>query len=246
MENRTIFLPRKAAEKLMEQAARDVKASSGGGTSPAPFISEGDILTTWCSKLACLGLSPKSNRPVSMINTVDVRSRIKNVFDPAAAYVQNLVFPCWVLSSVREIVSKPLGNLALVVRTALESQMTDGQARAIVREQRARAASGSHLMVGTPSSLLMPFSNWSKAKFFDVVDFAPAVVKSPKPVQERLNAAGRPVYHHAAGLTPNPMLRNVLNILGKDPQGNYWINALLPPRAWAKVPGELRSLSSEL
>ena len=244
MHNRTIFLPRKTTELLKQQAARDLAAEAGSSGGAVPFVSEGDILTAWCCKLACLDKAPDSKRPVTVVNTVDVRSRLKSVFDPAAAYVQNLVIPCWVLLTVREIVARPLGSLALLMRAALAAQMTEGQARAILRQQlRTTEETGSPFLVGAPSGLLMPFTNWSKANFFDVVDFAPAVVRSPKAAADRVNAAGRPVYHHAAGLARNDTVRNFFTILGKDPQENYWINAMLNPTAWDRVSEALQQLS---
>jgi len=243
-EQRTIFLPREKAEELQRQATAElaaeavITADSKDAPQPAPppppFISEGDVLTAWCTKLAC-GDQPAS-RPVSIINTFELRSRLRGVFDPAVAYVQNLVIGGWVLLTVGEALGLSLGALALRMRTALAAQTTEAQTRAAVREiVRSNAAGEGGLLAGEPAALLLPFSNWSKAKFFEVVDFGPAVVRAGKSEKEKLNKPGRPVYFHAAGLSPNPMLRNVFNISGKDAMGNYWINATLTTGKWAHV-----------
>ena len=182
------------------------------------------------------------NRYLGVNTTVTVKG-----FDPAsvqqyipagtAAYVQNAFFVLCTIFSVRELQALPIGQIALRIRASLVEQTTEPQVRALVREQKAAIqATGRPVLFAEADSVLMPVSNWSKAKFFEVVDFGPAVVGG--------KGAGKPVFYYAfdSNPKPNPMHRNVLNILGKDAGGNYWINGMLSPVAWALVEKELEKL----
>ncbi|KAK2604675.1 hypothetical protein N8I77_007586 [Diaporthe amygdali] len=245
-ELKVIFLPAKTIAVLRQQAADDLSATnangqgttaSNGTTAPAtPFVSDGDILTAWLTQITFRASGP-SSRPVAFNNVFELRSRLPDVFDPSAAYVSNFARSAQTQLTADEARFLPLGQLALRYRQSLASQTTEGQIRGLIRFTR--ELGNSPVLPIQPTSIMLTCSNWTKAKFFDAVDFSPAVVK-PGPKGDVAPVPGKPVYFHAISTKQDPpMLRNVYNVLGKDCAGNYWVTAKLPPVVWQNIDKEI-------
>jgi len=157
--------------------------------------------------------------------------------------------------------SLPLGKMALRFREDLTRQTTPAQIRAHARLQREALTRTGRPVIFAPhnngngNAVLLPFTNWTKAGFYDVVDFGPAVVAGSTCIvsssgeeankrgggggQEDVNGErfGRPVMFWAFDANPesSPMHRNAFNILGKDPEGNYWMTGILSGAAWERI-----------
>lgn len=245
-EIKVIFLPAKAMAVLKQQAADDLSttnaeaqsttASNGAVASATPFVSDGDILTAWLTQITFRAWGP-SSRPVAFNNVYELRSRLPDIFDPSAAFVGNFVRSVPTQLTAEEARFLPLGQLALRYRQSLASQTTEGQVRGSIRF--ARELGGRHAILIDPSSISLTCSNWSKGKFFDAVDFAPAVVR-PGPKSDVAPIPGKPVYFHAISTKQDPpMMLNVYNVLGRDCGGNYWVTAKLPPVVWQNIDREI-------
>ncbi len=190
-------------------------------------------------------LSPTLSRPMAVLNVFELRSRLKQAFHSSAAYVQNAFFVLSTTFTAQDARAVPLGQLAWRLRSSLIEQTTEPQIQALVREQRESLRKAGRLALFAESnSMLLPFSNWSKAKFFDVVDFSPAVVRAGTGPEERTTSVGKPFFFHScdANPKPNPTYRNVFNVLGKDPQGNYWIIGMLSTATWSKIEEEFKQM----
>lgn len=246
LELKVVFLPAKAIAVLRQQAADDLSrtnsndqgttASNGAAAQATPFVSDGDILTAWLTQVTFRAYGP-SSRPVAFNNVFELRSRLPDVFDPSAAYVGNFARSAQTQLTAEEARFLPLGQLALRYRESLASQITEGQVRGMIRFTRELGK--SPLLPIQSNSIMLTCSNWSKAKFFDAVDFAPAVVK-PGPKSDVAPVPGKPVYFHAMSTKEDPpMLRNIYNVLGKDCAGNYWVTAKLPPAVWQNIDKEI-------
>ena len=83
-------------------------------------------------------------------------------------------------------------------------------------------------------------SSWSIFKFFDCVDFSPAVIAAGPSTAG--NKPGHPTFFNVTGGENSRMARNVLNIIGKDLQGNVWVMMRLLPSCWEKIEAELKKL----
>lgn len=72
--------------------------------------------------------------------------------------------------SVHEAQGLSLGQIALRPRYSTVGQTTEVQAEALVRAQRAsRQKDKRPVVLAKPDSILLPCSNWSKVRFFEVV-----------------------------------------------------------------------------
>jgi hypothetical protein len=148
--------------------------------------------------------------------------------------------PSSVLSSHAAV--GPLGPIALENRRHIMEQSTEPQVLAYLREVQKGAAFGSDpasMLYCDSDALLMPFTNWTWADFFNVADFSHAVVGAGENAGSRSNPPGTIVFHHAQSMRTSPTARNVIVILGKDHAENYWITGTLLPPAWAKIEEEL-------
>ncbi|POS73348.1 BCL5p [Diaporthe helianthi] len=246
-ELRTIFLPAESLAALRREAAGHLSetdanahgatASNGTAVPTRPFISDGDILAAWLTQITCRGSGP-SSRPLAFSNAFELRSRLPDVFNPSAAYVGNFVRSAVTQVTADEARFLPLGQLALRYRQSLRSQATEGQVRGLIRFTRELGS--SPVLPIKASSTLFSCSNWAKARFFDVIDFAPAVVR-PGPKSDIAPVPGRPVYFHCISTKQDPpFLRNVFNVLGEDHAGNYWLTAKLPPAVWENICREMK------
>ncbi|KAG8159129.1 hypothetical protein KVR01_010790 [Diaporthe batatas] len=246
---KTVFLPARAMAILKQQAAdhlaeADVNehgtaVSSRAAIPTTPFVSDSDVLTAWLTQITCRA-SGSSSRPIALGNVFELRSRLPDVFDSSAAYVGNFVCSAPAHLTADEARSLPLGQIALRLRQSLASQVTEGQVRG--RMRFTREAGNSPVLPIKPNSILLSCSNWTKAKFFDAIDFAPAVVK-PGPKSDIAPVPGKPVYFHAISTKQDPpWIRNVFNVLGKDHADNYWITAKLPPVVWENIHKEIAKL----
>ncbi len=116
---------------------------------------------------------------------------------------------------------------------------------AFMRElRRETESSGDPALVvcGESNALLICFTNWTKADFFNVADFGSAVVRGGKTGQIRSNAPGTIVSHHAQSMRQNLAARNVFVVLGKDNSDNYWLTGILPPAAWINIERDLNRM----
>lgn len=142
-----------------------------------------------------------------------------------------------------EVVTGSLGGLALENRRHLIEQATEGQILACLRHLK----SGSHdpsMVCGDSNALLIPWTNWSRAKIFQAADFSAAVVHAGEMSPARINPPGSIVFHHAQSMRPNVATRNVIILLGKDLGENYWMTGVLLPPAWAKIEQEVERLGN--
>ncbi|KAM0276651.1 hypothetical protein ACHAQH_006512 [Verticillium albo-atrum] len=151
--------------------------------------------------------------------------------------MQNTVSGLFTLYSGQDMKNLNLGQRALRMRQALLEQMTPAQCDALFRLGRRHGTP----LFGEGNGCLGVISNWSKARFFDVIDFSPAIVKTGVSGDKRQADPGKIAYHHPNMLKPSPMTRNVLNVLGKDRQGDYWINANFQPEFWDLLEKDIKS-----
>ncbi|KAJ6146816.1 hypothetical protein N7497_008798 [Penicillium chrysogenum] len=222
VETRTIFLPRRVVNELRRQAQDDLAVQDMGEVKP--FISEGDVLTAWAARAVACSLPQP--RPVTVLHALNARFRLSSLVHASGVYVQNMAVAAFTFLSPRS-------------RRALEAQVV-----AFLRELRRGSKAGSDpaLLCGESNAVLIPFTNWTRADFFNVVDFSPAIVRVGETGQSRSNPPGTMVFHHAQSMRQSPTARNVFVVLGKDNNDNYWVTGVLLPSAWAKIEEELNRM----
>lgn len=248
MVTRAIFLPEKSVAALKQTTIASIPSdagSQGNGVTEKPFVSEGDVIAAWAIRNIGLGLGPKCKRTMAVMNVFELRGRLRQAFDSSTAYVQNAFFVLTTIFTVKEAQNLTLGEIALRLRSSTVEQTSEAQVEALVRDQRAAIQKSDRPAVfAKRDSILLPFSNWGKARFFDVVDFSPAIIQTGSRTGSKRNDPGKPVLFLAcdASPKPNPTHRNVINIIGKDPLGNYWITGMLAQAAWKEVEKQFESM----
>ncbi|OCK91466.1 uncharacterized protein K441DRAFT_208219 [Cenococcum geophilum 1.58] len=240
VETRTIFLPKKVVAELQRQAQGDLAAQDDGAEKP--FISEGDVLTAWTLRAVVSSLPQP--RPVAALHALNARFRLSSLVQASGVYIQNMAVAAFTFVSP-EIATGPLGHIALENRRHLMEQSTEPQVLAYLRELRREQKSGSDpasMLYCESNALLMPFTNWTRANFFKTADFSPALVRAGETGQSRSNPPGTMVFHHAQSMRQSPTARNVIVVLGKDHDDNYWLTGTLLPPAWAKIEEDLKRM----
>jgi hypothetical protein len=240
VETRTIFLPKKAVDKLRRQAQGDLATEDGGAENH--FISEGDVLTAWA--LRAVATSLPQPRPIAALHALNARFRLSSLVQASGVYVQNMAVAAFTFVS-SEVATGPLGPIALENRRHLIEQSTEPQVLAYLRELRREQKSVSDpasMLYCESNALLMPFTNWTRADFFKIIDFSPAIVRAGEIGQSRSNPPGTIVFHYAQSMRQSPTVRNVIVVLGKDYDDNYWLTGTLLPPAWAKIEEDLNRI----
>lgn len=232
---------------------------------PKPFLSDGDIILSILSRLTIQQISsPTSARSVVIHNVYGLRAVLApDLLPPDKAYVGNAALGVNAILPASAFFPShaPLSTIASAIRRAIQTQGTREQMEALAR--LTWTAKGAPQVVGTWNSRLLIFSNWTKAKFFEV-DFSGAVIDSggrPKPSEgeeqgtgqeERKDTregrevwkqkVGRPTYLHTWGMVNGVSRRYVFIILGKDAVGNWWVSGVLRKATWEKMKKEFESM----
>lgn len=134
----------------------------------------------------------------------------------------------------------PIGPIALDNRQRLLAQATESQVLAALRELRVLGDTGT-LLFGEPDAVLVPFTDWTKAKLFEKADFSAAVMEEEW-VEGRVTGKGRPWFQHCSSRKATQGTRFMVVILGRDEQGNTWLTLTLPEAAWREIEKSLEGL----
>lgn len=209
-ENRMVCVPGPFVAKPREEALADIASKP----EMCPFLSEGDVLCAWWTRLAISNLSSK--RTVVLNNAYSLRKPLAKDLLPSntGPYVSNAIGFLNVLLPGHEIFDKPLSHVAYAIRHAFQELGTRAQVEAFAAMWR--ESSGKLPPVfGDRGMHMITFSNWSKAGLFQT-DSSAAVMTPGKASGRK---PGRPSYiqNNQFGL----ILPNGFPIIGKDNDGNY-------------------------
>lgn len=214
-----ISIPPSYMSALREEA---LATQGSGSEAPVPFLSDGDILTAWTTRL-CAGAVSNSPRTITLLNVLDVRGRLPTIFGTSETYLQNCIMALHASLSSTDLPteSNRLGAMAGAVRRAIIDLATPAQVALQGRAMRkAIAETGNMPLYGDSSSYSIITSNWTSAGHFKA-DFGAAAAADG-------NAAGRakvvmPVKVHGTSINLPPVV-TCWHILGKDAEGNYWVS----------------------
>lgn len=239
VETRTVFLPKRTVAALRSQAQRDLAVEDGG--EEKRFVSEGDVLTAWATRAVASSLPEP--RPITVLHALNARFRLSSLAQAPGVYTQNMAVAAFAFLSP-ELVAGPLGPVALENRRHLVEQATEAQVLAFIYELQSKTDGDPSVLCGDHNALLLPFTNWTKAKIFQTADFGPAVVRAGETGPSRTNPPGTIVYHHAHSMRPSAAARNVVVLLGKDHDDNHWLTGMLLASTWAKIEEEIGGMET--
>jgi hypothetical protein len=199
------------------------------------FLSYGDVLLAfWCKTvLPAQRLRPR--QPIHIHNAMNMRGLVEQLPIPdKVAYVGNAVLSCSTLTTMVDINSMSVSDLAGRIRESLTQQRAASQVKSMVAW--AYNGGGRMSMSGVWNQLIVGWSNWARAKLYDV-DFSLAVVKPGLPIDGRRSKIGRPSlimsWVNANGIS----VRNGGALIGQDSNGDWWLGAgwTMRAEAWAAV-----------
>jgi hypothetical protein len=242
--------------KLGTLNGKDVvlESTKSKGSATRPFLSDGDILTSWIARASYRALVPLGSvRTLAIMNLFDARGRTPGAFDPNSAYLVNASFATF--ANVPPSQARDLTSIAAIVRSAVSEQTTPPQVEMAVRELRNSLTSIVPLLFWPADSFMFVMSNWSRARFFETVDFSAALItrEGAKQASRDLGIrstpgdgayGGQPVYAHAQLLVPEKAARQSFQIMGRDTAGGYWMFGNLPTAAWKVIEEEIEALKS--
>ncbi|KAK9600384.1 hypothetical protein V6Z92_000467 [Aspergillus fumigatus] len=244
-EERVIFLPAKHLQQMRSKAMAELTARSAHDSDTPLFVSEGDVLFAWWTRVVLRAEKPDPSRTVNMRNTYCCRSilaELGHIPSATCALVTNAVFATLTFLSVRQVLEEPLGFTAFEIRKSLIQQRNAEQLQALDRIQRKTLDNAHHpALFGNPSMYTVMMSNWVKAKLFQV-DFSAAVIRKGMATGKRSNQLGRPSCIQGTG-TKGYATRNTGVVIGKDAAGNFWLLYSLRKEIWPAVEQQLLSMS---
>lgn len=155
-EVRVFCVPAGLVEKMRAKALAELETESSG--TEKPFLSEGDILTAWLSRLIHAERPPSQQVSLASIKKTPIahiligncnKLLLMNVFDLRKVfagrhlprdkfYLGNCVSAFNVLTTAGTVLSKPLSRTAANIRAAIEEQTTAEQAEAYLGENATR------------------------------------------------------------------------------------------------------------
>lgn len=241
-ENHVVCLPSSYIQSMKQTAMReihepvsiqaDMYPSDSENKHPL-FVSEGDIIVAWWTRLAIQHIPRNSTRSVTIANIFGLRSLLADDLLPShSAFISNAYRSVATILPAATIYSAPLSFTAHAIRRSIQDQGTRAQIEAQAKQGRARLEKSGHpIIFGDSSTQLLPFSNWTKARFFDI-DFSSAVL-SQGPREKRMEKVGQPSYVQ----TSQHVITNRYTciVMGKDAGGNYWLCESLRTSTWRKI-----------
>lgn len=231
-ENRMVCIPGSFITELRQRAIKELESRNvATGNSERPWVSEGDVLCAWWTRVAISSLPMHPETTVLLNNAFSLRKRLENDLLPASQpYLSNAVGFINVLMSVGEILQNPVSHLAAHIRRCINEHGTRSQVEAftaMIRETKSRLPP----FFGNSGMHMITYSNWTKAKLYDV-DFSSAVVTSSTANGDS-KRFGRPSYTQNSQMGVS--VPNAFPIMGKDLDGNYWLSGFMTQGTWAKL-----------
>lgn len=236
------YLARLRAEALNNLATAPPELLTYNTATRKPFISDGDILLAWTARLLTAG-NPQlrtSSRPMALFNLLGLRdllSRPSSGYQPLIpkhkAYIHNCTSHISTFyPTARQFLQQPLGHIAARVRKDLGLQGTRAQVEALER----LALQSSQPVMGPGNMAVSSFSNWSKARLFEV-DFSSAIIgrggggaaaeqreEEEKEDAKKGGKRGRPVYIQPDWILGGGLiLRGLGYCIGVDANGDVWL-----------------------
>lgn len=230
-QNRMVCIPKAFIEDLRGSAVAALAAETG---EAEPYLSHGDVLCAWWTRLVLTHLSSASHRTVVLNNAYSLRETLADDLLPAGSrsgYVSNATFFIHVLLPLDEVLGAPLHRVALAIRQAILGIGTRAQVEAFAALWR-QSLGKLPPFFGDSGMHMITYSNWDKARLFET-NFSAAVVQSAASSQ----TSGKPVYiqNNQFGL----ILPNAFPIIGRDGHGNFWLSGYLTKGAWATIEQQL-------
>lgn len=233
-EIRIVCIPRAFWENMVENVRQELAENAAAeGREEKPFVTEGDVLVAWWTRLCASHLGKDSSTTVAAQNAMSLRKVLRDdlLFPSEKPFISMaLGFPTVILPA-RDILTKPLSWLALQFRRAISEQGTRAQVEAYAAMQREFSPTmRMPIFFGDSGMYNLFYSNWQKAGLFDF-DFAAAAV-SP---------ADRPLRASYIQCVQDPAFPEGWPISGKDEKGNYWISGFREKGLWARIEKELEA-----
>jgi hypothetical protein len=235
IQSRTLCIPRHALDKMMQEARSHLARNETQNTTP--FISEGDVFTAIACQTLAKYQGEGTHHELLTIMAVDPRSRVKSVFSPDVAYVQNSPTNIFYFCRGDEVVDMPTGRLALLVRQAIQTQTTEEQLKiATALSVDSMKAMKMPVIFGSIDMTAQFMSNWTKGNLAEKVDFSPAIEREAAP-ETRRGKRGHPTYYQASDPSHNTVsvISSVFVVVGKDYEGNTWFSNSLPTEMWSHL-----------
>ncbi|KAL6411812.1 lysR family regulatory protein [Ilyonectria robusta] len=242
-ETRVVCLPHSYLQAMKQTAIQELAAQDASGSEP--FLSDGDIISAWWTRLAIQHLPRTSTRTILISNGFSLRGVLANDLLPSGtAYMSNAVYAVFAFMSASDVFNKPLSYVASQVRQSIQEQGTREQIEAFAALLKtATEATGRAPIFGDSSTQMLNFSNWTKGRLFDV-DFstASANLKPYPQLMERPNTLGRPSYVQVITHLNGFSGRYSFPIFGKDTAGNYWSAGTLRASQWLGIEEALKGM----
>lgn len=198
------------------------------------YLNDNQLLTAWLLRLACSSLKD-SNRPIGITSAVDLRGFHLHGLRPGTVYLQNLLAYTWINTTAKSLLCSPLGAAAALLRKSTKQQLTLPQMRAAAHlTHDAVARTGTPDFFTGKDGFLVSVSSLAKARYWEAVDFSPAILKAGK----RGDHVGKPSWQSStprSGMKPSCLVV----IQGSDLKGNWFAQMVLSQHAWDLVEHEL-------
>lgn len=242
IQARTVCIPGRVIEAMVKDARSHLPPGS-------KFISRGDVLAAVSCLIRARAEGPSSTREVMTIMALDPRGHAKSVFRQDAAYVQNSPANIHVSCPANVAQKLSLGQLALLIREKVGTQMDEDQLKASAAlSVETMKTSDLPVIFGSKDMATTFISNWTKGKFSERMDFGPAVVKeAPAPRASPKNKPGHPVNWTVSDPSHNLVtgITSLFVVVGDDDHGNMWMTNTLPMSMWLDFLNFLRQYDEE-
>ncbi|KAL2192814.1 hypothetical protein P885DRAFT_81827 [Corynascus similis CBS 632.67] len=229
-EHRMVCMPAAYLARLREKALAELKAQAvAAGQKEEPFLSEGDVLLAWITRLAMAKLPKNSKSTIAVQQAYQWRPALKDLVPANKPFLSNCVGFLTTLLPAKDALQKPLSCLASHIRRSIVEQGSREQIEAYGSLIRLQPRDRAPPLFGNSSMQLLMFSNWKKIDIFGVdLSAAAAKVRDTPLVPSYVQSIQSP-YNFNDGFI----------IVGKDAGGNYWFSAYRVKGLWEMMDKEM-------
>ena len=252
---RTIYIPPHLLQAMKTAALQDLatepkSAQQDVSVQPAtpsrPFLSDGDVLCAFITRLVVKHLHSTSSAQVGILNAFNIRPALSSagILPAGKVCLSNAISLVFAFAPASDILTKPLSFTASLIRRSIVEQSTYKQVEAhAALTRKAVDQTGRPAMFGDGGTRLVIFSNWTKADFF-ALDFG-AAVAGPRQTEgyTTANTTAKPTFVNLAGESSGLSPRGSWPILGREQQGGYWMQGNMRNDLWKSVEQELEEIS---